>query len=182
MDINYCFDLLGSPCFPQSVWAAWVQAIGSVLAIGLSILFWRLDVRERRRRAFMAQAVLATYILLPVGETLQFLRSLKGPAGIVNVYGGYRGRHQHVASFKIPKRLQRARARTESLGDLGPLLLLFLGDLSHVLTIGQALMHGTRKEDLLAKHGMDYEQTIRRTIDRGELLLFRIEESIKRLS
>lgn len=43
MEEIYCLNGIGSPCLTQNAWAAWVQAVGSILAIlvAVGIAWWQ---------------------------------------------------------------------------------------------------------------------------------------------
>ena len=52
MDPNYCLNLVGWPCLTQNAWAAWVQAVGSILAILVAVgIAWWQRSHERREAA-----------------------------------------------------------------------------------------------------------------------------------
>lgn len=160
-------------------WAAWVQAVGSILAIGASIVFWRLDAGERRRRDQLAQSALAAYIRLPVDEVMLFLESLENGTGEAKEYGGYRGKHQHLATFKIPKRLQQARSKTDSLGNLGPPLHGFIVDLGRIMSIGQALMHGLSIAEIRSKYQMELSEVLASARRKGLTLRMEIDRCVR---
>lgn len=163
-----------------SDWAAWVQAIGAMLAIGISIAFWRSDVSERRQRERRSQAALAAYIRKPVDDMVLFLETLRGSKDDdVRQYGAYRGDHQHIYGLKIPARLEKARSMVDALGTLGPDLHAFVVYLANISSIATALCYGDRipgrREELLA----ELASAVDNAKKHGNALQAAIEESVK---
>ncbi|WP_057921134.1 hypothetical protein [Lysobacter capsici] len=69
-EAEYCVLILDAPCLSQTLWAAWVQAVGSVLAIAVAIAvpFWqhRKDRGDRAADKKLRARSLALAVLGPL--------------------------------------------------------------------------------------------------------------------
>jgi len=109
--------------------ASWLQAFGSLVAIGITLYLWRHDVADRNKQSKSAALGLAVSVadeLYQLKYSIEWLIE-KFPE-VPNMIPSHGRNYQLHEGMKVPEKMEKLDGRLHELGDLAlPIQSLMLG-------------------------------------------------------